>query len=102
MTGIVQTPFQFFPKNQRQETSEYVAPDVLIALVIHGPGFKQRLDIAKDTLDLPQLLVLKSDLFSLQVRVGGQHPFAVKARLIPDLVHVDAVLNGDLLWYYRK
>ena len=32
MTGIVQTPFQFFPKNQRQETAEYVTPDVLTDL----------------------------------------------------------------------
>ena len=40
MTGIVQAPFQFFPKNERQEAAKYMAPDVLVTLVVYGPGFQ--------------------------------------------------------------
>jgi hypothetical protein len=52
MTNIVKVPFQLFSQDQRQKAAEYVAPDVLITLMVYRPGLKQRNDVSKDLLKL--------------------------------------------------
>jgi hypothetical protein len=73
VTTIVQTFSQLFTQDQCQKTSEHMPADVLVASEEYRSNFRQRLDVPKDPLHLPELFVLEGHFFGLKIRVGGQH-----------------------------
>jgi hypothetical protein len=49
-------------------------------LVVNRSCPKYGFDIAKDALNLPQLFVFQCHFVCCKIRIGRQHPLAVKAR----------------------
>ena len=61
-------------------------------------GIQNRLHVPEDLLHLPEFLVLEGHLLGTEIRIGQEHPFAVKAALPFDLIFIDA----DAVFLYRE
>ena len=59
---LIKTSIQLFPQNKGKKAAKHMAPDGLVTLVEDWACFQNRLDLSKDLLHLPQLLVLEGYL----------------------------------------
>src|ERR1035437_10343327 len=71
---------------------KYMPANRFIALVKNRPRIQQRFDRAEDIFDHPQLFVLQRHLTRREIHARRQHPLAVVARSLLDLV----LVNGEL------
>jgi hypothetical protein len=101
MAGFFQVTLQLLAQNQSQKAAEDMPADGIIALMEDRTGFEHRLDISEHALNLPQLFLLQRDLVGGKLRIGAQHPFAVKARLVFHFSKSIEALSLSILTYRR-
>lgn len=72
---------KFFAKHQGKKTTEHMAGDIGIFLMIYRSGLQKRFNITEHSLHPPKLFVFNSDPLGRQLGVGYQHPLDIKARI---------------------
>ncbi len=89
MAGFFQPTVQLLSKQQGQKAAKHMSPDGLIPLVEDGTCFKKDLHVPEDPFDLPQFLVLESNLGGRELGVGSEYPFAIEASFLFDFFQID-------------